>query len=185
MEGQIIIDGIDIKTLGLAELRRKIGIIPQDPVLFAGTVRRNLDPFGQCSDDRLWDCLQRSSMKSKIQEMGAGLDSMIELFGSNLSVGQRQLLCLARALVLQPKILVMDEATANVDYETDLQIQKCLRQDLKECTLLTIAHRLNTILDYDRILVLDDGKVVEFDSPSVLLERKDGYFSSMVRSHNN
>ncbi len=123
-------------------------------------------------------------MKSKICEMGNGLDSIVESFGSNLSVGQRQLLCLARALVLQPKILVMDEATANVDYETDLKIQKCLREDLKECTLLTIAHRLNTILDYDRILVLDDGRVVEFDSPDALLKKKNGYFAEMMKSHN-
>ena len=179
-EGSIWIDGVDIKSLGLSELRQKIGIIPQDPVLFSETVRKNLDPFMQCDDKRLWDCLERSSMKSKIQEMG-GLESMIDFFGANLSVGQRQLLCLARALVLEPKILVMDEATANVDYETDEKIQKCLREDLKDCTLVTIAHRINTILDYDRILVLDQGKVAEFDKPSELLSRPNGLLASMAR----
>ena len=179
----IVIDGIDILQLGLNDLRSKLGIIPQDPVLFSGTIRRNLDPFDQYDDQTLWDCLEKAAMKDKILEMGQqGLESIVQPYGENFSIGQRQLLCLARALVRKPKILICDEMSASVDYKTDEKIQLYLRQELKGCTLLTIAHRLSTIMDYDKILVLDDGSIVQFGPPQQLLLDTDGQFFKMVHS---
>lgn len=172
-DGSIFIDDIDTKTLGLHELRGKISIIPQDPVLFCGSVRRNLDPFGEYSDAVLWTCLQSADLHNVVKAMngGKGLDATITEGGSNLSVGQRQLLCLARALLKQNRILVLDEATANVDQETDELIQKTIKSNFSHCTVLTIAHRLNTIIDMDKVLVLDAGEVVEFDAPHILLSK--------------
>lgn len=178
--GKIIIDGVDITKIGLTDLRSGLAIIPQDPVLFHGPVRYNLDPFGIYSDEEIWDALGRANLKNKITSIEGGLDGLIAEGGDNLSVGQRQLLCLARAMLKKPVILIMDEATANVDYETDTIIQQCLREEFKNATILTIAHRLNTIIDYDRVLVLDQGEIVEFDSPSELLKIQDGRFKSMV-----
>lgn len=178
--GLITIDGVDITTIGLNDLRTGLAIIPQDPVLFFGSVRYNLDPFGVYSDSDIWDALGRANLKKKITEIEGGLDGIIAEGGDNLSVGQRQLLCLARAMLKKPVILIMDEATANVDYETDTIIQKCLRDEFKNATILTIAHRLNTIIDYDRVLVLDQGVIAEFDSPSALLKIDGGKFRSMV-----
>ncbi|KAI8912518.1 P-loop containing nucleoside triphosphate hydrolase protein [Gorgonomyces haynaldii] len=177
--GDIVISGMVTKNMGLADLRSGLGIIPQDPVVFSGTVRVNLDPFDRYDDNELWRALESASLKEKIVEIG-GLDGKVTAGGENLSVGQRQLLCLARALLVKPVIMIMDEATANVDYETDEKIQECLRRDFKDTTLLTIAHRLNTILDYDRILVLDKGHVVEFDSPRNLMAKEVGIFKEMV-----
>ena len=139
--GEIIVDGIITRDIGLSDLRSKIGIIPQDPVMFSGAYRRNLDPFNKHTDEELWSALDRARMKDKCVESG-GLDSLIAEGGENLSVGQRQLVCLARAMLTQPKIFIMDEATANVDFETDSIIQACLREDMKNSTILTIAHRL-------------------------------------------
>jgi len=178
--GSIIIDGIDVGKIGLSDLRKGLAIIPQDPVLFTGTFRSNLDPFSEYTDADLWDAIARSGLKSKVSESEKGLEGPVDDGGENLSVGQRQLVCLARAMVKRPKILIMDEATANVDYETDTLIQKSLREDFKDATVLTIAHRLNTIIDYDRVLVLDAGLVAEFDSPAVLLANNESRFSSMV-----
>ena len=177
--GEIIIDGVDILKIGLGDLRKPLGIIPQDPVVFLGTVRSNLDPFNSHSDLEIWDALKRAHIKEKIQELG-GLESKISAGGENLSVGQRQLLCLARSMLTKPKILVMDEATANVDFESDSIIQACIREDFKDSTVLTIAHRLVTVLDYDRIMVLDKGKIVEFDTPAKLQQLPDGYFRKLV-----
>lgn len=178
--GCIEIDGVDVSKIGLSQLRSKIAIIPQDPVLFSGTVRRNLDPFSIYADADVWDALERAQLKTKISQIG-GLDSgTIQEGGSNLSVGERQLLCLARALLTKTRILCLDEATANVDFESDALIQKCIRRDFAECTVITIAHRLNTVMDYDRIIVLDHGKILEMDSPTNLLE-KQGAFYSMVQ----
>ncbi|KAI8900330.1 P-loop containing nucleoside triphosphate hydrolase protein [Globomyces pollinis-pini] len=177
--GDIIIDGMNIKELGLKDLRAGLGIIPQDPVLFSGTFRRNLDPFNSYTDNDIWNALEKANIKEKVVETG-GLEGLIQEGGENLSVGQRQLLCLARALLASPKILVMDEATANVDFETDAIIQKCIRSDLKDSTILTIAHRLNTIMDYDRVLVLDHGRIMEFDSPKILIGKENGVFRAMA-----
>lgn len=174
--GKIYIDGIDISKIGLSALRSKISIIPQDPILFSGTVRRNLDPFSAYPDADVWDAIDRAQLKSKISQIG-GLDGQIQEGGSNLSVGERQLLCLARALLCRTRILFMDEATANVDFESDAAIQKCIRTDFADCTVVTIAHRLNTVMDYDRILVLENGRILEHDSPSKLLEMQGTFYS--------
>lgn len=179
-EGQIFIDGLDISKMGLFDLRTRLAIIPQDPVLFHGTIRLNLDPFQKHSDKELWDALERSDLKQYIASCSGGLDSDVSEGGENLSVGQRQLLCLARAMLTKARIIVMDEATASVDVKTDAFLQKALRVDFKNCTLLTIAHRLNTIIDYDKVLVLDNGVVKEFDSPHNLLSNPTSAFSSMI-----
>ncbi|KAJ3128402.1 hypothetical protein HK100_009178 [Physocladia obscura] len=178
--GRIVIDGVDTSLIGLKDLRTGLSIIPQDPILFTGTFRSNLDPFGEYSDSDIWDAVNRSGLKSKVSESEKGLDALVEDGGDNLSVGQRQLVCLARAMVKKPKILIMDEATANVDHETDALIQKALREDFSSATILTIAHRLNTIIDYDCVLVLDAGLIAEYDSPATLLADSESRFSKMV-----
>lgn len=179
-EGVIMIDNVDIQSIGLHDLRTKISIIPQDPVLFSGTIRQNLDPFREYTDDQLWTALRESNLASAVNSMSGKLDAAVTEGGSNLSVGQRQLLCLARALLKNNKILVLDEATANVDQETDAQIQKTIKNQFKECTILTVAHRLNTIIEMDKVLVLDSGRIVEFDEPYLLLKNRNGIFSAMV-----
>ena len=178
--GQVFIDGVDIKSLGLHELRQKISIIPQDPSLFSGTVRENLDPFKDYSDQSMWEALGEAHLTQTIKGMG-GLDAVVAEGGGNLSVGQRQLLCMARALLKKNKILVMDEATANVDQETDELIQQTIKTTFKNKTVLTVAHRLNTIIDMDRVLVMDAGKLVEMDNPYNLLRDITGTFYSMVK----
>ncbi|KAG0280643.1 Multidrug resistance-associated protein 1 [Linnemannia gamsii] len=170
---KILIDGIDISTLGLTDLRRSLAIIPQDPILFAGTVRENLDPFQEHSDADLWEALDRAHLKPYIQTLPGGLSSEVISNGENFSVGQRSLICLGRALLRKTKILVLDEATSAVDIETDELIQKTIREEFKDRTLLTIAHRIKTVMDSDKILVLEQGRVVEFESPKVLLGRKE------------
>ncbi|XP_054161113.1 multidrug resistance-associated protein 1-like [Oppia nitens] len=174
--GKIVIDGIDISQLGLHDLRSGLTIIPQEPVLFAGTVRSNLDPFDRHSDSELWTALERSHLKHYILSNESGLDFPVNEGGDNLSVGQRQLICLARALLRHTTVLILDEATAAVDVETDTLIQTTIRSEFANCTVLTIAHRLNTILDSDRVLVLSDGRVVEFESPTVLLSNISSQF---------
>ncbi|XP_027849264.2 probable multidrug resistance-associated protein lethal(2)03659 isoform X1 [Aphis gossypii] len=179
-EGRIIIDGVEIHELGLHDLRSKISIIPQEPVLFSGTMRKNLDPFDKYSDHILWKALDEVELKDVVEDLSDGLNSKISEGGSNLSVGQRQLVCLARAIVQNNKILVLDEATANVDPQTDGLIQNTIRNKFRTCTVLTIAHRLNTVMDSDRILVMDAGQIVEFDHPFTLLKNKNGYLYKMV-----
>jgi ABC-type multidrug transport system fused ATPase/permease subunit len=171
--GKILIDGINISTLGLTDLRRALAIIPQDPILFAGTIRENLDPFQEHSDTDLWEALDRAHLKPYIQTLPGGLSSEVVSNGENFSVGQRSLICLGRALLRKAKILVLDEATSAVDIETDELIQKTIREEFKDRTLLTIAHRIKTVMDSDKILVLEQGCVVEFESPKVLLDRKE------------
>lgn len=178
-EGRILIDGVDMRNIPLKDARTPISIIPQDPVIFSGTIRSNLDPFGVYSDSHLWDSLERAHMHHAVSGMEGKLDAEVSENGENLSVGQRQLLCLARALLRRNRILVLDEATANIDLETDALVQKCIRNDFAKCTILTIAHRLNTVIDYDRILVLDAGQVMEFDSPINLLDNPNSYFSQL------
>ncbi|KAI9225298.1 MAG: P-loop containing nucleoside triphosphate hydrolase protein [Piptocephalis tieghemiana] len=181
--GSIHIDGLDISTVGLKDLRSHLAIIPQDAVLFAGTLRFNLDPYGQHDDEALWSALRRSSLHSFVSSLPNGLDSGVTEGGENFSAGQRQLVCLARAMLVQAKIIVMDEATASVDLETDALLQQSIRTDFAQCTVLAIAHRLNTIMDYDRVLVLSDGHVVEFDTPYRLLTQNagQGHFAKMVQ----
>ncbi|KAK6999835.1 multidrug resistance-associated protein 1 [Biomphalaria glabrata] len=179
-EGKILIDGVDISSLGLHTLRKKLTILPQDPVLFDGSIRMNLDPFSEKSDLELWKVLENARLKNFIEGLPNTLDYKVGEGGHNLSVGQRQLICLARTLLRKSKIFILDEATAAVDMETDEFIQTCIREEFVGCTVLTIAHRLKTVLDYDRIMVLDDGEVVEFDSPKNLLSRVDSVFYSMA-----
>ncbi|KAF7996688.1 hypothetical protein HCN44_002334 [Aphidius gifuensis] len=174
IDGKIEIDGIETGAIGLHDLRSKISIIPQEPFLFAGTLRRNLDPFDLYKDHLLWSALEDVELK----EMG--LQAHVNEGGSNLSVGQRQLVCLARAIIRNNRVLILDEATANVDPRTDELIQKTIRRKFADCTVLTIAHRLNTVMDSDKILVMDAGTVVEFDHPHVLLQNPDGALSSMI-----
>ncbi|XP_073399007.1 multidrug resistance-associated protein 1-like [Dendrobates tinctorius] len=181
--GTIHIDGIDVSKLGLHELRSKITIIPQDPVLFLGSLRMNLDPFDNYSDEDIWTALELAHLKSFASSLPDGLNHMCSEGGENLSVGQRQLVCLARALLRKTKILVLDEATAAVDLETDELIQSTIREEFKDSTVITIAHRLNTIMDYTRIVVFDKGEIVEFDTPSTLLENK-GLFYFMAKDAN-
>uniref|UniRef100_A0A8C6EYM8 Multidrug resistance-associated protein 1 n=1 Tax=Marmota marmota marmota TaxID=9994 RepID=A0A8C6EYM8_MARMA len=179
-EGEIIIDGVNIAKIGLHNLRFKITIIPQDPVLFSGSLRMNLDPFSQYSDEEVWTALELAHLKSFVSGLPDKLDHECSEGGENLSVGQRQLVCLARALLRKTKILVLDEATAAVDLETDDLIQSTIRTQFDNCTVLTIAHRLNTIMDYTRVIVLDRGEVRECGTPSDLLQQR-GLFYSMAR----
>lgn len=169
--GKIEIDGIDISTVGLQDLRQHLAIIPQDPTLFAGTVRENLDPFDQAEDVELWEALERSHLKEYIMSLPGGLTYEVAQNGENFSVGQRSLICLARALLRKTKILILDEATASVDVETDELIQRTIRKEFKDRTILTIAHRIKTVLDLDKILVLEQGRVQEFESPQTLLQQ--------------
>ncbi|KAF9109213.1 hypothetical protein BGX27_007864 [Mortierella sp. AM989] len=179
-ENSIEIDGVDISILGLKTLRQHLSIIPQDLTLFAGTVRENLDPFGELDDPELWIALERAHLKNYISSLNGGLSFEVAQSGENFSVGQRSLICLARALLRKTKILILDEATAAVDVETDELIQKTIREEFKDRTILTIAHRIKTVMDSDKILVLDQGRVKEYDSPNALLNKKDGLFYSLV-----
>ncbi|XP_067207174.1 multidrug resistance-associated protein 1 isoform X3 [Linepithema humile] len=179
--GKIFIDDIDISKLGLHDLRSKLTIIPQDPVLFSGTLRINLDPFDCHSDDEIWRALEHAHLKSFVKNLPNTLLHEVAEGGENLSIGQRQLICLARALLRKTKVLILDEATAAVDLETDDLIQTTIRQEFKDCTVLTIAHRLNTILDSDRVIVLDKGLIVEYDSPEALLRNPSSSFYSMAK----
>uniref|UniRef100_A0A8B9H596 ATP-binding cassette, sub-family C (CFTR/MRP), member 10 n=1 Tax=Astyanax mexicanus TaxID=7994 RepID=A0A8B9H596_ASTMX len=178
-QGQILLDGKDIGQVGLSQLRSKLAIIPQDPFLFSSSVRENLDPSGHYIDQRLLDALEQCHLTDVVQRIG-GLDAEVGERGKSLSVGQRQLLCLARALLTEANVLCIDEATASVDHKTDMLLQKTIRERFKDKTVLTIAHRLNTIMDSDRVLVMHAGKVVEFDSPAVLCQREDSVFKKLL-----
>eukprot|EP01063_Lacrimia_lanifica_P027522 TRINITY_DN3875_c0_g1_i1.p1 TRINITY_DN3875_c0_g1~~TRINITY_DN3875_c0_g1_i1.p1 ORF type:complete len:1364 (+),score=450.81 TRINITY_DN3875_c0_g1_i1:40-4131(+) len=180
--GAVRIDGVDTATVPLHDLRSRCSIIPQDPVLFTGTMRYNLDPFDTAENERvLWKALEDVQLKAAIEACDGGLDCDVSEGGRNFSVGQRQLICLARALLRQNKILVLDEATANVDPDTDRVIQAVIREKFAACTVLTIAHRLHTVIDADRILLLKQGRVVEFDTPDALLADEESVLSGFVR----
>ncbi|XP_072767862.1 ATP-binding cassette sub-family C member 4 isoform X2 [Anoplolepis gracilipes] len=176
-DGAIYIDNVNTKKIGLHDLRNKISIIPQEPMLFSATLRDNLDPFRKFHDADLWSALEEVELKNAM----TSLDHCVEQSGSNLSAGQRQLICLARAILQDNKILVLDEATANIDLTTDMLIQTTIRKKFKACTVLTIAHRLNTIMDSDKVLVMDHGQILEFDHPYLLLQNEKGHFSNMVQ----
>uniref|UniRef100_A0A4W5PGK2 Multidrug resistance-associated protein 4 n=1 Tax=Hucho hucho TaxID=62062 RepID=A0A4W5PGK2_9TELE len=180
-DGRISIDGVLTAEIGLHTLRQRISIIPQDPVLFTGTMRKNLDPFSQHTDEDLWNALGEVQLRTVVEELPGRLETVLAESGSNFSVGQRQLVCLARAILRRNKILIIDEATANVDPRTDGLIQQTIREKFRECTVLTIAHRLNTIIDCDRILVLDAGRIQEYDEPYVLLQNQEGVFYQTVQ----
>ncbi|KAF9431539.1 Canalicular multispecific organic anion transporter 2 [Entomortierella beljakovae] len=179
--GSIWIDGIDISTVGLTYLRQHLAIIPQEPTLFVGTLRENLDPFNELQDADLWEALERAHLKEHISSLAGGLNFKVTQNGDNFSVGQRSLICLARALLRKTKILILDEATAAVDVETDELIQKTIRQEFKDRTILTIAHRIKTIMDSDKILVLEKGQVEEFESPKTLLEKPESLFYKLAQ----
>ncbi len=169
-KGQILIDGVDIKQMSLHALRSKIGIVPQDPVLFSGTIRANLDPFSQYSDADIYEALDGVNLKNYVQTLPDQLKHKVQEFGANFSQGQRQLICLARVLLKKPAILLLDEATSSVDSETDAQLQRALQTQFTNSTVLTIAHRLNTVMGSDKVMVLDKGDMAEYDSPAELIK---------------
>jgi ATP-binding cassette subfamily C (CFTR/MRP) protein 4 len=179
-EGTIFIDGIDTKAVPLHTLRSKIAIIPQEPILFLGTLRRNFDPFDEYDDSHLWNALEDVELKDFVSTLPSGLESEISEGGANFSVGQRQLLCLVRAILKNARIVALDEATASVDLETDEMIQRTIRRKFRNSTVLTIAHRTNTVMDSDKIVVMDSGNLVEFGNIEDLLQKPDGYFSGFV-----
>jgi len=158
-----------------------MAVITQDPVLFGGTLKRNVDPFSEYSDEAIWTALEEVQLKTLVKDLPGQLEFELKESGTNLSVGERQLVCLARALVQKSKIIIMDEATANVDFKTDRLIQEVIRLKFKDSTVITIAHRLNTIMDYDKVMVLDGGRVLEFDKPEVLISQR-GLFAEMIGS---
>ncbi|XP_048752627.2 ATP-binding cassette sub-family C member 3-like isoform X3 [Ostrea edulis] len=182
VSGNIEIDGERLTYLGLHDCRSNLTILPQDPVLFSGTLRMNVDPMDEYTDEEIWNALEHAHLKSYVQSLSTGLDSECGERGDNFSVGQKQLVCLARSLLKKTKILILDEATAAVDLETDDLIQRTIREEFRECTVLTIAHRLDTVMDYDRIMVLDKGCVLEYDTPQNLLADSKSMFYQLVKN---
>ncbi|KAI7830130.1 multidrug resistance-associated protein 1-like protein [Kickxella alabastrina] len=202
--GQIRIDGVDISTIGYRDLRSRIAIIPQDPALFRGTIRDNLDPANEYTDDEVWAAIRAGQISNLLDTPtekyvkpldgknsdkglwieGVGLNKWVKHNGINFSVGQKQLISLCRALLWRRKIVILDEATANVDSKTDQIMQGVIRREFKECTVLTIAHRLGTVMESDRILVMDHGQMAEFNTPEKLLADRNSHFSQLVESMN-
>ncbi|KAJ6387480.1 hypothetical protein OIU78_017241 [Salix suchowensis] len=181
--GKIIVDGIDISKIGLHDLRSRFGIIPQDPTLFNGTVRYNLDPLSQHTDQEIWEVLRKCQLHQAVQEKEQGLDSLVVEDGSNWSMGQRQLFCLGRALLRRSRILVLDEATASIDNATDLILQKTIRTEFSDCTVITVAHRIPTVMDCTMVLAISDGKLVEFDEPRNLMKTEGSLFGQLVKEY--
>ena len=186
--GSIHIDGVDTSKIGLTELRRQCAIIPQNPACFSGTIRSNVDPFDEFTDAEVWAALERCELRVAVEQMvddGAAdpakaLAALVAEYGENLSLGQRQLLCMSRAVLRQAKILILDEATSAVDYATDAKIQSMIRSVFAGCTILVIAHRINTVIDSDLILVLGDGRCLEAGAPKELMERPGSAFKKIV-----
>jgi len=183
--GSVHIGSSDISKLTLPALRGNLGIIPQDCWMFSGTLRSNLDVASAYTDEQLWDALKLVQLEEQVKAFEDGLDHEVQEKGDNISMGTRQLLCLARVLLKKPKLIFMDEATASVDVKTDLVVQQTIRKSFSESTIVTIAHRLNTIIDFDRVAVMNFGKLVEYDSPHSLLSKADGHFTSLVRDSGN
>ncbi|KAI4355527.1 hypothetical protein L6164_004290 [Bauhinia variegata] len=181
--GEILVDGVNICSIGLKDLRMKLSIIPQEPILFKGSVRTNLDPVGQYSDEEIWKALEKCQLKEAISSLPNLLDSSVSDEGQNWSVGQRQLFCLGRVLLKRNRILVLDEATASIDSATDVILQRIIRQEFSECTVITVAHRVPTVIDSDMVMVLSYGKLVEYDEPSKLMETNSTAFSKLVAEY--
>ncbi|KAL5726363.1 hypothetical protein ACHQM5_009411 [Ranunculus cassubicifolius] len=181
--GHILIDRIDISTIGLHDLRSKLSIIPQDPTMFQGTVRSNLDPLEEYTDEQIWEALDKCQLGDEVRKKEEKLDSLVTENGENWSMGQRQLVCLGRVLLKRSRILVLDEATSSVDTATDTLMQKTLRQHFTGSTVITIAHRLTSVLDSDMVLVLENGHALEYDSPKDLLTDKSSAFAKLVAQH--
>eukprot|EP00794_Sanderia_malayensis_P016216 gene16216-17849_t len=180
LTGTIRIDGVSTSDIALNDLRNNMSVILQDPVLFMGTLRINIDPFNKFNDSEIWEVLEEVQLKDAVFKLENKLCTQVSEGGSNFSVGQRQLFCLARALLLRKKILFIDEATANVDHDTDSRIQETIREKFRDCTVITVAHRLNTVMDCDRIMVLKGGRIVQFDEPCELFHDSDGEFCKIV-----
>ena len=185
VEGSIVMGGVDIldESTGVSRhrVRSRVGIIPQDSWLFSGTLRSNLDVHGNCSDDKLLAALEMASLRPMVESFADGLDHEVKEKGDNFSAGEVQLICLARVLIKRPSIIFMDEATASVDLATDAHVQRTIRSAFEGSTIITIAHRLATIIDFDRVAVLDAGSVAEFGAPHALLEQR-GLFAALVEA---
>lgn len=181
--GQVLIDGIDICTIGLHDLRTRLSIIPQDPVMFEGTLRSNIDPLGEYSDEQIWEALDSCHLGDEVRKNELKLDWTVRGNGKNWSAGQRQLVCLGRVILKRRKILVLDEATSSVDPITDNLIQKTLKHQFPECAVITIAHRITSVLDSDKVLLLDNGAIAEYDEPAKLLEDSASLFSKLVSEY--
>ncbi|PSS34270.1 ABC transporter C family member 10 like [Actinidia chinensis var. chinensis] len=181
--GNIVVDGINISTIGLHNLRSRFGIIPQDPTLFNGTVRYNLDPLSQHIDQEIWEVLGKCQLREAVQEKEEGLDSLVLGDGSNWSMGQRQLFCLGRALLRRSKILVLDEATASIDNATDLILQRTITTEFADCTVIIVAHRIPTVMDCTMVLAISDGKMVEYHEPMKLMKKEDSLFGQLVKEY--
>ncbi|RVX04073.1 ABC transporter C family member 10 [Vitis vinifera] len=182
-EGRIIIDDINISTIGLHDLRSRLGIIPQEPTLFSGSVRYNLDPLSLHTDEEIWEVLEKCQLRGAVQEKEEGLDSLVVQHGSNWSMGQRQLFCLGRALLKRSRILVLDEATASIDNATDSILQKTIRTEFADCTVITVAHRIPTVMDCTMVLAISDGKLVEYDEPMKLIKNEGSLFGQLVKEY--
>lgn len=176
VDGNIFIDDVNTKNLSLSFLRKRIAIIPQDPILFSGTIRTNLDPFNEFSDEDLWKAISMVGLKPLVES----LENKVNNTASNFSSGQKQLVCLARATLRKTKILVLDEATANMDHETDVKLNETIKEIFSDCTLFVIAHRLHSILMCDKVMVMDKGQIKELDKPLNLLKNVNGIFYKMV-----
>jgi len=181
--GSIAIDDVVIENLNLVDSRNAVACIPQNPFLFKGTIRLNLDPSGNYSTQDLWDVLEQVQLKSLVLSFQQGLERVVSEEGNNFSVGERQLMCLARALLQEKKIIILDEPTANVDFKTDQLIQDTIRNRLREQTVIAIAHRLDTVLDYDKVVVVEEGKVVEVGKPADLIRQPTSTFSGMYQAY--
>ncbi|CAN1300407.1 ABC transporter C family member 10 [Linum perenne] len=182
-QGKIIIDGINISSIGLHDLRSHLAIIPQDPTLFIGTVRYNLDPLSQHTDQEIWKVLEKCHLRDAILEKEERLNAPVAQDGSNWSMGQRQLFCLGRAILKRSRILVLDEATASIDNATDSILQKTIKSEFEDCTVITVAHRIPTVMDCNKVLGISDGKVVEYDEPVELMKRESSLFAQLVKEY--
>ncbi|XP_030470126.2 ABC transporter C family member 10-like [Syzygium oleosum] len=182
-DGKIIVDGLDITTIGLHDLRSHFGVIPQDPTLFGGTVRYNLDPLSEHTDEEIWEVLGKCQLREAIQDKEKGLESLVVEDGSNWSMGQRQLFCLGRVLLRRSQILVLDEATASIDNATDLILQKTIQTEFADCTVITVAHRIPTVMDCTMVLAISDGRLVEYDEPMKLVGNEDSLFGQLYKEY--